>query len=115
MPTIERRVCPDGTVRFRVRVRLHGARTASKTFHRNTDAQSYVGTVRRKGRQQTSQTYCYRATSRLYLRPSAIRLRPRMSAVRGCRLSGTGSAIPSVKFVGSGDLTGMPILAYIDD
>src|SRR6516165_9477745 len=26
----------------------------------------YVGTVSRKGRQQTSQTYCYRATSRLY-------------------------------------------------
>jgi hypothetical protein len=83
MPTIERRVCPDGTVRFRVRVRLHGARTASKTFHRNTDAQSYVGTVRRKGRQQTSQTYCYRATSRLYLRPSAIRLSPRMSGRSG--------------------------------
>jgi hypothetical protein len=28
--------------------------------------QGYVGTVRRKRRQQTSQTYCYRATSRLY-------------------------------------------------
>ena len=26
----------------------------------------YLGTVRRKRRQQTSQTYCYRATSRLY-------------------------------------------------
>jgi hypothetical protein len=32
--------------------------------------QGYVGTVRRKRRQQTSQTYCYRATSRLY--PSQI-------------------------------------------
>ena len=27
---------------------------------------SYLGTVRRKRRQQTSYTYCYRATSRLY-------------------------------------------------
>ena len=32
----------------------------------------YLGTVSRKGRQQTSQTYCYRATFRLYrgLRPA---------------------------------------------
>ena len=29
----------------------------------------YLGTVRRKGRQQTSQSYCYRATSRLYQVP----------------------------------------------
>jgi len=42
MPTIERRVSPDGTVRFRVRVRLHGTRTASKTFHRKTDAQKWA-------------------------------------------------------------------------
>jgi hypothetical protein len=32
--------------------------------------QGYVGTVRRKRRQQTSQTYCYRATSRLYRAPT---------------------------------------------
>jgi hypothetical protein len=38
----------------------------------------YLGTVRRKRRQQTSQTYCYRATSRLYrTEPFAIgRRRP---------------------------------------
>ena len=42
MPTIERRVSPDGTVRFRARVRLHGARTASKTFRRKTDAQKWA-------------------------------------------------------------------------
>lgn len=28
--------------------------------------QGYLGTTRRKGRKQTNQTYCYRATSRLY-------------------------------------------------
>ena len=35
--------------------------------------QGYLGTARRKGRQQTNQTYCYRATSLLY-RPRAIGL-----------------------------------------
>jgi integrase len=42
MPTIERRVSPDGTVRYRARVRLHGVRTASKTFDRKTDAQKWA-------------------------------------------------------------------------
>ena len=42
MPTIERRFSPDGIVRFRVRVRLNGARTASKTFRRKTDAQKWA-------------------------------------------------------------------------
>ena len=42
MPTIERRVSPDGVVRFRARVRLHGVRTASKTFRRKTDARQWA-------------------------------------------------------------------------
>ena len=42
MPTIERRVSPDGVVRYRARVRLNGARTVSKTFQRKTDAQKWA-------------------------------------------------------------------------
>ena len=42
MPTIERRVSPDGVVRFRARVPLNGASTASKTFRRKTDAQKWA-------------------------------------------------------------------------
>ena len=42
MSTIERRVAPDGTVRFRARVRLYGVSAASKTFHRKTDAQKWA-------------------------------------------------------------------------
>ena len=42
MSTIERRVSPDGVVRYRVRVRLNGARTVSKTFQRKTDAQKWA-------------------------------------------------------------------------
>ena len=42
MSTIERRISPDGVVRFRARVRLNGVRTASKTFHRKTDAQKWA-------------------------------------------------------------------------
>jgi integrase len=42
MATIERRVSPDGNVRFRARVRLNGARTASKTFRRLTDARRWA-------------------------------------------------------------------------
>ena len=42
MPTIERRVSPDGAVRYRARIRLHGNRTASKTFQRKTDAQKWA-------------------------------------------------------------------------
>ena len=42
MPTIERRVSPDGIVHFRARVRLHGNRTASTTLHRKTVAQKWV-------------------------------------------------------------------------
>ena len=38
MPTIERRVTPDGVGRYRARVRLRGARTVSKTVQRKTDA-----------------------------------------------------------------------------
>lgn len=42
MSTIDRRVSPDGVVRYRVRVRLNGTRTVSKTFHRKTDAQKWA-------------------------------------------------------------------------
>ncbi|MFO1307677.1 MAG: hypothetical protein U1F64_04445 [Burkholderiales bacterium] len=42
MATIERRVSPEGTVRYRVRVRLHGNNTVSKTFVRKTDAQHWA-------------------------------------------------------------------------
>jgi len=35
----------------------------------------YLGTVRRKGRKQRSQTYRYRATSRLYLKVSTEKIR----------------------------------------
>ena len=35
---------------------------------------SYLGTVRRKGRKQRSQTYHYRATSRLYLWNRRLRI-----------------------------------------
>lgn len=35
---------------------------------------SYLGTVRRKGRKQRSQTYRYRATSRLYLWSSIAKI-----------------------------------------
>ncbi|CAG0981017.1 Putative defective protein IntQ [Burkholderiales bacterium] len=42
MPTIERRASPGGIVRYRARVRLHGAHTASKTFRRKTDAQKWA-------------------------------------------------------------------------
>lgn len=42
MATIERRVSPEGTVRYRVRVRLHGNNTVSKTFIRKTDAQNWA-------------------------------------------------------------------------
>jgi integrase len=42
MSTVERRVSPNGAVRYRARVRLHGARTVSKTFQRKTDAQKWA-------------------------------------------------------------------------
>jgi integrase len=42
MPTIDCRISPDGAVRYRVRVRLNGARTVTKTFHRKTDAQKWA-------------------------------------------------------------------------
>jgi len=38
MSTIDRRIAPDGGVRYRVRVRLNGARSVCKTFQRKTDA-----------------------------------------------------------------------------
>jgi integrase len=42
MATIECRVAPDGTVRYRAKVRLRGAHTASKTFDRKTDARKWA-------------------------------------------------------------------------
>jgi hypothetical protein len=36
----------------------------------------YSGTASRKGRQQTTQTYCHRATSRLYRELSSLLLMP---------------------------------------
>jgi len=42
MSTIDRRISPDGVVRYRVRVPLNGARTVSKTFQRRTDAQKWA-------------------------------------------------------------------------
>ncbi len=42
MSTIDRRISPDGVVRFRVRIRLNGSRTVSKTFQRKTDAQKWA-------------------------------------------------------------------------
>ena len=42
MSTIDRRISPEGAVRYRVRVRLSGAHTISKTFQRKTDAQKWA-------------------------------------------------------------------------
>lgn len=42
MPTIERRAIADGTVSYRVRVRLKGAAVASATFARKTDAKKWA-------------------------------------------------------------------------
>lgn len=42
MPTVERRVSPEGVVRYRARIRLRGTCTASKTFQRKTDARKWA-------------------------------------------------------------------------
>ena len=53
----------------------------------------YLGTVRRKGRQQTNPAYCYRATSPLYLSKS---LRPAPAATyNSLRLTVMSTASPS--------------------
>ncbi|MGQ0511547.1 MAG: tyrosine-type recombinase/integrase [Betaproteobacteria bacterium] len=42
MPTIEKRESPDGTVRYRVKVRLKGAPPETATFSRKTDAKRWA-------------------------------------------------------------------------
>jgi hypothetical protein len=46
--------------------------------------QGYLGTARRKGRQQTNQTYCYRATSLLYRFIPTLPKDPNLSEIALC-------------------------------